>query len=161
MKIIVLADTHIPERALDLPKQIYDDLKDSDLILHAGDIISLEFLKKLEKCGKVQAVQGNMDEAALKDKLPLKEIIRVAKFTIGLTHGWGSPFGLLEQARKEFLKEKPDVIIFGHSHKSLNIRKDGVLFFNPGSPTDKIFSDTNSYGIITIGDSLEARIVKV
>ena len=48
-----------------------------------------------------------MDEAALKDKLPLKEIIRVAKFTIGLTHGWGSPFGLLEQARKEFLKEKP------------------------------------------------------
>ena len=161
MKIIVLADTHIPERALDLPKQIYDDLKDSDLILHAGDIISLEFLKKLEKFGKVQAVQGNMDEAALKDKLPLKEIIRVAKFTIGLTHGWGSPFGLLEQVHKEFLKEKPDVIIFGHSHKSLNIHKDGVLFFNPGSPTDKIFSDTNSYGIITIGESIEAKIVKL
>ena len=161
MKIIVLADTHIPERSSDLPKQIYDDLKDSDLILHAGDIISLEFLKKLEKFGKVQAVQGNMDEPALKDQLPLKEIIRVAKFTIGLTHGRGSPFGLVEQVHKEFLKEKPDVIIFGHSHKPLNTRKDGVLFFNPGSPTDKIFSDSNSYGVITIGDSIEARIVKL
>lgn len=161
MKIVVLADTHIPERASDLPKQIYDDLKDADLILHAGDIISSEFLKKLEKFGLVKAVQGNMDEPALKDKLPVKEIIKAAQFTIGLTHGRGSPFGLLDQVHKEFLKEKPDVIIFGHSHKSLNMRKDGVLFFNPGSPTDKIFSDNNSYGIITIGDSIAARVVRI
>lgn len=161
MKIIVLADTHIPERSEDLPKQIYDDLKDADLMLHAGDITSLEFLKKLEKIGKIKAVQGNMDEPALKDKLPVREVMRVGKYVICLTHGRGSPFHLTEQVQAEFSKEKPDVIIFGHSHKPLNIRKDGILFFNPGSPTDKIFSETNSYGIITIADSLEAKIVKL
>ena len=161
MKIIVLADTHIPERAQDLPEQIYDDLKDADLILHAGDIISLDFLKKLEKIGKIKAVQGNMDEPALKDRLPLREVIKIGKYVICLTHGRGSPFNLMEQVHNEFLKEKPSIIIFGHSHKPLNTRKDDILFFNPGSPTDKIFSDTNSYGIITIGDSLEAKIVRL
>ena len=97
MKIIVLADTHIPERAQDLPQQIYDDLKDADLILHAGDIISLDFLKKLEKIGKIKAVQGNMDEPALKDRLPLREVIKIGKYVICLTHGRGSPFNLMEK----------------------------------------------------------------
>ena len=102
-----------------------------------------------------------MDEPALKDKLPLREVIKIGKYVICLTHGRGSPFNLTEQVHNEFLKEKPSIIVFGHSHKPLNMRKDDILFFNPGSPTDKIFSDTNSYGIITIGDSLEAKIVKV
>jgi len=45
-----------------------------------------------------------------------------------------------------------DAIVFGHSHIAVNIVKDGVLFFNPGSPTDKIFSTANTYGILEVSD---------
>ena len=40
--------------------------------------------------------------------------------------------------------------------------KDGVLFFNPGSPTDKVFAAYNSYGILEINDKkVEGKIVKI
>ena len=37
MKIIVLSDTHMPHRSKTLPSRLVQELKDSDLILHAGD----------------------------------------------------------------------------------------------------------------------------
>lgn len=161
-KIVVLSDTHIPERAEDLPKKLYEDLQSADFILHAGDITSLDFLKGLQKkFPKLKAVQGNMDEPSLKKILPQKELITIDKVTIGLMHGWGSPRGLLDLVEKEFSKEKPDIIIFGHSHQALHVNKNGILFFNPGSPTDKVFSSANSYGVITINDEINAQIRKV
>lgn len=162
MKIVVLSDTHIPERAKDIPEEVYAQIKGADLLIHAGDITSLEFFKKLSKLKKeIKAVQGNMDEPALKDILPAKQLIKIDGFSIGITHGRGSPFGLMEAAEKEFQKEKPNLIIFGHSHKPFNGYRGKTLFFNPGSPTDKIFSPTNSYGIITITDKIEAKIINL
>lgn len=162
MKIVVLSDTHIPERAKDLPEEIYARIKESDLLIHAGDITSLGFFKKLDRLNKdIKAVQGNMDEPALKDMLPEKQLIKIGAFCVGVTHGRGSPFGLMEAVEKEFQKEKPHLIIFGHSHKPFNGYRGKTLFFNPGSPTDKIFSPVNSYGIITINDKIEAKIVNI
>ena len=162
MKIIVLSDTHIPGRAKDLPEEVYVQIKGADLLIHAGDITSLAFFKKLGKLNKeIKAVQGNMDEPALKDILPARQLINIGGFSIGITHGGGSPFGLMDWCEKEFQKENPNVIIFGHSHKPFNGYRGKTLFFNPGSPTDKIFSPINSYGMITINDKIEAKIINV
>jgi putative phosphoesterase len=162
MKIVVLSDTHIPVNALDIPEKVYRDIESADLLLHAGDIVSIDFLNKLQGvCPKLKAVWGNMDEAELRKILPQKQTIKVNKHTIGLIHCRGAPLGLLEQAQNEFSKEKPDIIIFGHSHKPLAIEKNGILFFNPGSPTDKIFTTVNSYGIIIINDTIETKIIEV
>lgn len=162
MKILVLSDTHIPQAAEELPAKIYDQLKSADLLLHAGDITSLVFLKNLQKLAKdIKAVYGNMDDLSLRKILPKKEVIKVNGFTIGLIHGWGTPSGLIALAEKEFQEKKPDIIIFGHSHQPLCLNKNGILFFNPGSPTDKVFSETNSYGIISINDSIDARIIRL
>ena len=161
MKIIVLSDTHIPERAKDIPEELYKDMKSADLIVHAGDITSLAFFNKIGKITDLKAVHGNMDEPRLKEILPLKQMIKVNGFSIGLIHGWGSPFGMLDLVQEEFVKEKPDIIIFGHTHKTFNLRRNNILLFNPGSPTDKIFSETNSYGVITISDKIEAKIVNL
>lgn len=161
-KIVVLSDTHIPERALDLPPKLYADLKSADIIVHAGDIASLDFYKQLKKkFAQLKAVQGNMDEPALKKVLPQKELIKVEKVSLGLIHGRGSPSGLMDLAAQEFAKEKPNIIVFGHSHQALTTEKNGILFFNPGSPTDKVFSVRNTYGIIMINDSIETTIVEV
>ena len=162
MKILVLSDTHIPQAAEELPSKIYDEVKSADLLLHAGDITSLIFLKNLQKLAKdVKAVYGNMDCPSLREILPKKEVIKVNGFSIGLIHGWGAPSGLIDLAEKEFQDKRPDIIIFGHSHQPLCLNKNGILFFNPGSPTDKVFSESNSYGIITINDSIDAKIIRL
>lgn len=161
-RILVLSDTHIPERADDLPKKVYEDLVSCDLLIHAGDITSIDFFMKLKKkFPGFKAVQGNMDEPRLKNLLPARELITIDNVTIGLMHGWGSHQEVFSLAEKEFTKEKPQVVVFGHSHQALNITKNGTVYLNPGSPTDKVFSLVNSYGVITINDRIHAQIIKV
>ena len=65
----------------------------------------------------------------------------------------------MDRLKKEF--GKVDVIVFGHTHSSQNEIKNGVLFFNPGSVTDKVFAKENSYGILEINSSIKGRIVKL
>lgn len=161
MKIGVISDTHIPYAAEDLPKKIYDDFKDADLILHAGDLVEQSLLDKLNEIAKTIAVKGNMDSHALKKILAEKEIIKVGNFRIGLTHGEGSPQGLMELVKKHFHNDKVDCIVFGHSHTPVCETRDNILFFNPGSPTDKIFAHFNSYGILEVNDKIEGRIIRL
>ena len=160
MRIGVLSDTHIPRACADLPAEIAEAFKNVDLILHAGDLVEMKVLKELRKLADTKAVRGNMDEPELVKVLPEKEIIKVNGFTIGLTHGYGPPANLINYVKNEF-PEKVDVIVFGHSHSPVNEKREGILFFNPGSPTDKIFAKHNSYGILTINGSIKGEIIKI
>lgn len=162
MKIGVLSDTHIVDKAEELPEEMLKDFESCDIVIHAGDLIDLCVLDKLRSvCPEVKAVSGNMDTSEVRAKLPEKQIIPVLKYAIGVMHGYGPATNLLEVAYETFKKEKVDIVIFGHSHSPFNQRKGGVLYFNPGSPTDKIFAQYNSYGIIEINDKIEAKIVRV
>lgn len=162
MKIAVLSDTHIPVNAADLPKQVYDGIAGAELILHAGDLLDMEVFKKLSEIAPTKAVCGNMDSGAVAARLPKKDIIKINGLSIGLIHGWGPPFGLIELVKNEFKDNKVDAIVFGHSHTPVAEVKNGVLFFNPGSPTDKIFAPYNSYGILEIENGkITPRIIKI
>ncbi len=161
MRIGVVSDTHIPRMAKDIPKAVYNGFKDVDMILHAGDLAEIKFLEKLRKLKKTVAVSGNMDSKEAAALLKPKEIIEAGGFRIGLIHGWGPPEGLPERILGEFKGEKVDCIVFGHSHHPINEIKDGILLFNPGSPTDKIFTPYNSYGILEIIDKITGKIIKL
>lgn len=162
MIIGVVSDTHIPERAKSLPRELATGLRGVDMIIHAGDLVDLKVLDELKKiCPNVKAVWGNMDPQEVKKRLAEKEIIRIGKHTIGLMHGWGAPNNLIENLKNGFKQDKVDLIIFGHSHRAMNEKIDGVIFFNPGSPVDKIFSDYTSYGIIEINGEIRAKIIKI
>ena len=76
MKIAVLSDTHVTSLD-DMPRKIIDYLSTVDLIVHAGDFITLNVLEGLNKLGKVTAVHGNMDSNELRNSLPEKEIIEL------------------------------------------------------------------------------------
>ena len=157
-RILVLADTHIPRVARDLPAEIYDEIKNVDMIIHAGDFVEKDLLDKLEGLKETKAVYGNMDSPFLQRLLSLKQIIQIGKFRIGIVHGHGAPQDIVETVTKEF--KGVDAIIFGHSHSALNMVKDGILFFNPGSPTDIVFASSNSYGILEADDErIEGRII--
>ncbi len=162
MRIGVISDTHIPEKAANIPQKILDEFKRVDMVLCAGDLVDLSVLEKLKKvCPDVRAVWGNMDYAEVKKSLPEKQIFSIGKYKIGLTHGCGAPATLIDFLTNVFKNEAVDLIVFGHSHAPVNEKKGKILFFNPGSPTDKIFAPYNSFGIIEIGDLIEARIIRI
>lgn len=160
MKMLVISDTHIPRSAHDIPEAIYKEIENVDMIVHAGDIVEKDLLEKLQSLRPTKAVYGNMDSGALRHILKEKEIIEVGDVKIGLIHGYGAPANLLDTVAGEF--KGADVIIFGHSHEAVNVEKNGVLFFNPGSPTDKIFAKSNSYGILEVTDKkIEGKIIRL
>ena len=162
MRIGVISDTHIPDRADAIPKKILDDFKHVDMVIHAGDLVDIQVLDKLKSaCPEVKAVWGNMDPDDVKRKLPEKLILKIGKHKIGVMHGYGAPKNLIEILANVFKSDKVDLVIFGHAHSGLNEKRGNVLFFNPGSPTDKVFSPYLSYGIIETNDKIEARLIKL
>lgn len=147
----MISDTHIPDRAKEIPAQILDDFRNSDLVLHAGDLVCLEVLDVLkDACKEVKAVWGNMDSLQVRRGLPERQIIPIQNLRLGLIHGEGPPFKLINMVNNAFKNEKVNIIIFGHSHYPINEKRQDILYFNPGSPTDKVFSPFNSYGILEI-----------
>ena len=160
MIIGVISDTHIPERGDKLPKQIFEIFNGVDLIIHAGDITSMDVLDKLSRIAEVKAVRGNMDSRETRKKLPEKEILQIGNFSIGIIHGSGHLNYLLDFVRGEFNKNM-DVIIFGHSHIPFNEKIGKTLFLNPGSPTDTFCAPYSSCGILKINNSIHAKIVKL
>ncbi len=149
----------MPRSAERLPDKMLKDFKGVELILHAGDITEGPVLAELEALAPVKAVCGNMDSMALRKILPKKKLIKIGRFKIGLIHGYGPPHSIVEKIRMEF--DSVDAIVFGHSHSPLCKIEDNILFFNPGSPTDKIFARENSYGILTINDAIKGEIKKL
>jgi len=150
IRIGVISDTHISEQGGHIPQIILDAFKQVDLIIHAGDLISLGVIDELKSvCPKVVVVAGNMDQEAVKNKYPVKQVLEILGYKIGLMHGMGPALNLPELLMDVFKQENCDLIIFGHSHKPMNEIIEGVLFFNPGSATDQAAA-CNSYGIIEL-----------
>ncbi|MBP7217243.1 MAG: metallophosphoesterase family protein [Candidatus Omnitrophica bacterium] len=162
MKIGVISDTHMPDKTIPLPAKLIEDFKTVDMVIHAGDITSLATLESLKTiCPHLKAVRGNMDDPEVRKLYPEKDIIIIGKFRIGVAHGFGPPQGLLTYLEHAFQHDHVHVIIFGHSHKAFNETRNGILFFNPGSPTDSVFAPYKSYGIIEINDTIKATIVRL
>ncbi len=147
MQILVTADTHLSDPS-ELPPELINVANSSEMILHAGDFISSDIYDFLNELGHLKAVRGNSDEAALRGRLPLKQVVEINGVKIGLIHGSGTPFGMARRSALEF----PDVqvVIYGHAHKSNQQMIGDVLVMNPGSPTANRFQPKNTYGLLTI-----------
>ena len=160
-RIGVLSDTHLPGSSdaqdflLDLVESV---LAPVDMILHAGDLVSPDLLSVFDAYS-FHTVRGNMDPVIA--DVPLKKIINVGGFTIGLINGWGPPVGLEERAFAEFSSVTLDCLVYGHSHRPACCRHDGVLFFNPGSATDKRSMAYHSVGLLEIGDDIQGTIIRL
>ncbi len=151
LTIGVLADTHMPTRARELPVSVIRGLHDADLILHAGDITTRDALEHIRKVGPpVLAVRGNQDAPDLAFALPIQRVVTVGEWRIGMTHGDGNWGTTAERARRAFTKV--DCVIFGHSHQPMNETVNGVLMFNPGSSTDRRREPAFSFGYLHVTD---------
>lgn len=178
MKVGVLSDTHLSDPSGlwqkatqrvrnaktvdDLEQVLAQYFHDVDAILHAGDLVEMAVLERLQRLTPVVAVHGNMDTEGVRAELPAQRILEWESVRIGLTHGSGAPQGIVRRVLAQFEGEPLDAVVFGHSHQPLNERHAGVLCFNPGSPTDRIFAPYNSIGLLDIRDgSVTGTIIRV
>jgi hypothetical protein len=136
MRLAIVSDTHLPRGSRTLPERCVAELRDADLILHAGDLITEAVLDELEAIGPpVVAVLGNVDEPALARRLPSERVVQADGVAVAMVHDAGPAQGRLARLRARF--PEAQAVVFGHSHIPLHDERDGFQIFNPGSPTDR------------------------
>ena len=147
MLIALISDTHLPRGSRRLPDACVARLRDSDLIVHAGDIVTAAALADIKAIGPpVTAVYGNIDSAELQRLLPEVAGVDAEGANLTIVHDAGSAGGRLNRLRKRF--PQADAIVFGHSHIPLHERADdGFQIFNPGSPTDRRRQPKHTMGL--------------
>ncbi|WP_199614514.1 metallophosphoesterase family protein [Paenibacillus alkalitolerans] len=157
VRVGVVSDTHMFSRAASLPRILVDGLHGVDIILHAGDFTDPAVAAMLESIAPLEAVAGNNDGADIVRRFGRRKIIELAGRRIGLFHGDTGPGRTTEwKAFHAFRDEPVDIVVFGHSHVPHYEAVDGVLLFNPGSPTDKRWQPRYSFGIMEFGERVEA-----
>jgi putative phosphoesterase len=127
-----------------------------DHILHAGDIGPDFLIAQLESVAPVTAVLGNNDNSAC---FPLTKVVEVGELKF-LVHHIVSPRTLTDELKERIFREKPDVVVFGHSHKQFCERIDGVLFVNPGYAGKPRFNLERSVALLEAeGKEMQVKFV--
>ena len=137
VRLLLIADTHVPRRARDLPARVWDEVARADVVVHAGDWISAELLDALEtRAARLVACWGNNDGPALRARLPERADATLDGLRLTVVHETGAATG--RDARMSRLYPDTDVLVFGHSHIPWDTTtKTGLRLLNPGSPTDR------------------------
>jgi putative phosphoesterase len=149
----------MPKGGRAIPAACLERLRAADAILHAGDFVTAEVLDLLESLGPpVHAVHGNVDEPALRVRLPAVRIVDADGARIVMTHDGGPADGRLGRLRARF--PDADAVVFGHSHLPLHEERDGFHIFNPGSPTERRRAPRHTMGTATArGGRLEFALI--
>ena len=150
MKITVISDTHGDFETL---YRIVEKNSDSDQFIHLGDgehefeAIQAAFYEK-----PFIFIRGNNDWG----DYPQNLIIEFGGKKFFLCHGHRFD----QEKLAEFLAVTASangchVALFGHTHKPYREYNNGILLFNPGSPTLPRCGDLRTYGIIMITENGE------
>jgi putative phosphoesterase len=161
VKVVVLADTHTQGLTRALPLGAWPYVESADHVLHAGDVCDPALLTELRAFAPVSVVLGNSDGQAVRHWGAKEELtVDLDGITVGLVHDSGPARGRRQRLRKRFPTAR--AVVFGHSHMPVNEDQDGLLLFNPGSPTWKRRAPFCSMGILWIDDGdVEGEIFPV
>jgi putative phosphoesterase len=135
VRLLLLADTHLPRRAKALPAEVWSAVDAADLVLHAGDWVTTDLLDALEARAEVLGCWGNNDGPELRSRLPEVARRTIEGVRVAVVHETGDAKG--REVRMDALHDA-DVLVFGHSHIPWDtVTPDGMRLLNPGSPTDR------------------------
>jgi putative phosphoesterase len=137
VSLLLIADTHLPGRARDLPAEVWAAVDQVDVVVHAGDWVSEELLDRLQtRSRRLLGVYGNNDGLGLRDRLPEVARAELAGLRFAVIHETGPATG--REARCVATFPDIDVLVFGHSHIPWDtVAAGGLRLLNPGSPTDR------------------------
>jgi putative phosphoesterase len=137
VRLLLIADTHIPRRARDLPARVWDEVANADVVVHAGDWVVPELLDELEsRAAQLVACWGNNDGPALRARLPEQADAVLDGLHLTVVHETGAAAGREPRMSRRY--PDSDVLVFGHSHIPWDTTtQTGLRLLNPGSPTDR------------------------
>ncbi|MGV9798494.1 metallophosphoesterase family protein [Mycobacterium sp. NPDC003449] len=137
MRLLLIADTHVPKRARDLPGRLWDEVERADVVVHAGDWVEPGLLDALgDRAARLVACWGNNDGAELRRRLPERADVTLAGLRFTVVHETGAATGREGRMARDY--PNTDVLVFGHSHIPWDTTtKTGLRLLNPGSPTDR------------------------
>jgi putative phosphoesterase len=158
--VAVIADTHMPRGGRRIPEACVERLSAADLILHAGDVVAEAVFEELCALGPpVHAVHGNMDDSALRERLPETHVVEVAGHRmIGMTHDPGPRVGREERLAERFVGCA--AVVYGHTHEPQVARVGDTWILNPGSPTERRRAPTHTMLVIQVTEGrLEPELI--
>ena len=137
LQLLLLADTHVPKRARDLPAEVWAAVDEADVVLHAGDWVHVRLLDDLAaRARRLVGCYGNNDHGVLRERLPEVARVEVEGVRLAVVHETGQAKG--REERCSALYPDLDVLVFGHSHIPWDTTSStGLRLLNPGSPTDR------------------------
>lgn len=137
----------MPKGKRRLPERCAELVGAAEATIHAGDLVAASVLDELrELCPAVLAVRGNVDEPALRRRLPEELEVALGARTLAVVHDAGPAKGRLARLRRRF--PTADAVVFGHSHLPLHEQEGGFQIFNPGSPTERRRAPRASMGLL-------------
>jgi len=146
----VISDTH----GLVRPEAI-EALRDSELIVHAGDVGDPEVLERLCAIAPTIAVRGNNDKGAWAKLLSSTEVVEVGELHLYVLHE-------LSELDLDPKSAKFAAVISGHSHRPSADLRQGVLYLNPGSAGPRRFALPVAVAKLqVIGTSLSHEIIEL
>jgi putative phosphoesterase len=152
MRLVLMADTHLPKRARDLPAELWSAVDAADVVVHAGDWVDIPLLDQLTaRSPRLIACYGNNDGPALRARLPEIARAELDGLRLAVVHETGPATGREQRCTARF----PDVDVLGcgHSHIPWNTTAEtGLRLLNPGSPTDRRRQPYATYLTATITD---------
>jgi putative phosphoesterase len=153
IRLAVIADTHSSPhpRSVELVREAQPAA-----ILHAGDIGSVDVLRKFEAIAPVFAVRGNIDDRAndVADELILDVLDshQASVLRIFLVHIAVYGPKLRADVAKRARAEHAAMVVCGHSHVPFIGTDQGLTVFNPGSIGPRRFHLPVVFGILDVRD---------
>ena len=159
--MLVVSDTHLGADLGKLPAEVWAAADRSDVILHAGDVVTGELLDALGQRAPVHAVLGNNDQGLI-GRLPDRLELELAGVRVAMVHDSGARAGRERRMRRWF--PEADLVVFGHSHEPIDQEGvDGQRLFNPGSAVQHRRQPHRTIGELRLADGeiVAHRIVPV
>jgi putative phosphoesterase len=152
LKLLLISDTHVPVRARDLPAPVWAAVDAADVVVHAGDWVSIDLLDALAgRAVRLVGVWGNNDGSELRKRLPEVARVQLSGVRFAVVHETGQAAG--RERRCAAAYPDVDVLVFGHSHIPWDTTAPGGLrLLNPGSPTDRRRQPTHTWMTAEIRD---------
>jgi uncharacterized protein len=157
-RVLLLADTHVPKRARELPGEVWDAVEAADVVVHAGDWVDALLLDDLlARSARLVACYGNNDGSELRRRLPEVARAEIGGVRLAVVHETGGKEG----RERRMAAAYPDVelLVFGHSHIPWDsVTETGLRLLNPGSPTDRRRQPHCTYMTLTLADGVVGEV---
>lgn len=164
MRLVLVADTHVPKRAKDLPAQLWAEIEAADVVVHAGDWVDVGLLDAIEqRARRLVAVVGNNDGPDLRARLPETARVDLGGLRVTVVHETGGRQNR-ERRMDALYAADTDVLVFGHSHIPWDTHTAaGMRLLNPGSPTDRRRQPVATYmtAVVEAGQIRDVSLVEL